>query len=320
MPFEKIKIEYKPQNDKDSLIIVDPSTNPPTPVQYFKLLLQDAGAGTPQNPLGPFPLASTIAIDDPNPAGLGDAAKSHISELAQPSGSNEVPQESFVVIRTQINDDPGTGQPTAMKKGTVKFFNESKGFGFVVSGQGPGQPEFDYLLRGDIDPTQTALTFAGPPDIQGGGPTLNSFFDIFVELHFDGSAAPTNPNAPLFSLTLTQAQNPQPASLLPSPSPHCWPCTTRKNNSPLVCSAFCTKSGRWSLWVQPPPKGLAQNLPNLHEVLARLCPVVNKPPKDGPVSFRIFKERSEYWGKTNGRERKPIFLAGSFGRLRKTTD
>ena len=42
LPFEKIKIEYKPQNDKDSLIIVDPSTNPPTPVQYFKLLLQDA--------------------------------------------------------------------------------------------------------------------------------------------------------------------------------------------------------------------------------------------------------------------------------------
>ena len=185
-----------------------PSTIPPTPVQNFDLVLQDAGVGTPQNPLGPLPLATTIAIDNPDPAGLGDAVKVKIINVST-THDDEAPQESFVVVRTQIND-PGTGQPTAMKKGTVKFFNESKGFGFVVGGQAPGQPEFDYLLRGDIDPTQTGLTFAGPPDVQGGGPTFDSFFDIFTELHFDGSV-PINPNAPLFSLTLTQV--PEPATM-----------------------------------------------------------------------------------------------------------
>lgn len=203
-PYQQIKFDYKPQNDKDSVVVVDPSTIPPTPLQYFKILLEDSGVGTPQNPLGPLAASATLGIVNPDPLGLGDAAFADIGWRL--TGSNENPVESFFHLVTQIND-PGTGQPTAMKKGTVKFFNESKGFSFVVGGQAPGQPEFDYLLRGDINPAQTGLTFAGPPDVQGGGPTFDSFFDIFTELHFDGSA-PTNPNVPLFSLTLTQVPEP----------------------------------------------------------------------------------------------------------------
>jgi cold shock CspA family protein len=34
-----------------------------------------------------------------------------------------------------------------MKKGTVKFFNESKGFGFVMDGGGNRQSEVEFLVR-----------------------------------------------------------------------------------------------------------------------------------------------------------------------------
>jgi hypothetical protein len=204
--FAQIKFEYKPQNDKDSIVVVDPSTSPPTPVQDFKLVLHDSGVGTPQNPLGPLLVASTIGIVNPDPAGLGDAAETYLSKLVQASGSQDTPTESFVVVRAQIND-PSTGQPTSMTKGTVKFFNEQKGFGFVVSGHSPGQPEFGYSLVGEINPAQLGLTFTGPPDVLGGGPTGDSYFDIFTQLHFDGSA-PIDPNVPLFSLTLTQVPEP----------------------------------------------------------------------------------------------------------------
>jgi hypothetical protein len=203
--FTKVIMNYKPQDDKDRIIILDPSTIPPTPVQNVDLILQDAGIGTPQNPLGPLPLATTLGIVTPDPAGLGDAARKVITNVGI-RHDDEAPQESFVVVRTQISD-PDTGQPTFMKKGTVKFFNESKGFGFVVSGQAPGQPEFDYSLVGQIDPAQLGLTFTAAPDVQGGGPTGDSFFDIFTQLHFDGTV-PINPDVPLFSLTLTQVPEP----------------------------------------------------------------------------------------------------------------
>jgi hypothetical protein len=104
-------------------------------------VLENAGAGTPQNPLGPWATSTTVGIVNPDPAGLGDAAQLITKAIVTGTGGDR-PSEDFIVVRTQITD-PGTGQPTAIENGMVKFFNESKGFGFVVRGQAPGQPEFD---------------------------------------------------------------------------------------------------------------------------------------------------------------------------------
>ena len=159
--FTKIKMDYKPQDDKDRIIILDPSTNPPTPVQNFDLVLQDAGVGTPQNPLGPLPLATTIAIDNPDPAGLGDAVKIKIINVST-THDDEAPQESFVVVRTPTQR-PRHRPADRHEEGHRQVLQRVERLRFVVSGQAPGQPEIDYLLRGDIDPTQTGLTLPARP-------------------------------------------------------------------------------------------------------------------------------------------------------------
>ena len=53
---------------------LDPSTNPPTPLQDVSFALQDARSGTPQNPPGPLATAATVGIVNPDPLGIGDAA------------------------------------------------------------------------------------------------------------------------------------------------------------------------------------------------------------------------------------------------------
>jgi hypothetical protein len=179
---------------------VDPSTSPPTPLQDITFTLNGAHAGTMQNPGGPLPASSSLSIVNPGPDGLGDAGAFDVFYTGSPG---DFPANSFFDIFTELTD-PNTGQPAEMKSGVVKFFNEAKGFGMVVSGHVPGSPEYFYSLTGEINPAQVGLTFADVPVVPGGG---SSFFDIFTELQFDGSGT-INPNLPLFEITLTTAPEP----------------------------------------------------------------------------------------------------------------
>ena len=186
---------------------VNPSTNPPTPLQDVAIVLNDARVGTLQNPGSPLPASSLLGIVNPDALGLGDPA---FFDVFFTGPTNDFSADSFFDVFLQASD-PGTGQPAAMTHGTVKFFNEKKGFGMVVSGQFPGQPEYDYSLLGQINPAQPGLSFANAPVVVGGGPAANSFFDIFTELRFDGPGT-INPSVPLFEITLTGV--PEPATVV----------------------------------------------------------------------------------------------------------
>ena len=142
------------------------------------------------------------ALSTPDPAGFGDAG---FFDVFYAGAAGDFPARSFFDVFTEITD-PGTGQPAEMKNGVVKFFNEAKGFGMVVSGQVPGSPEYFYSLTGEINPAQSGLSFADVPVVPGGGPPT-SFFDIFTELQFDGLGT-INPNLPLFEMTLTPVPEP----------------------------------------------------------------------------------------------------------------
>ncbi len=184
---------------------VDPATNPATQLQNIGFSLNDFRIGTMQNPGGTLQANLSGGLINPGPDGLGDAGFFDVFYTGSPS---EFPANSFFDVFTEITD-PNTGQPAEMKSGTVKFFNETKGFGMVVSGQVPGQPEYSYSLTGEINPAQMGLSFADVPVVPGGGPP-NSFFDVFTELQFDGGAF--DPSQPLFEITLTPV--PEPSTLV----------------------------------------------------------------------------------------------------------
>ena len=193
---EKVVIEH------EGFQFVDPSTNPPTPLQDVAVTLNGAHAGTMQNPGSTLPSSSSLGIVNPDPAGFGDAAFFDVFYAGAPG---DFPARSFFDVFTEMSD-PNTGQPAEMKSGVVKFFNEAKGFGMVVSGHVPGSPEYFYSLTGEINPAQSGLSFADVPVVPGGGPPA-SFFDIFTELQFNGPGA-INPNLPLFEITLTSVPEP----------------------------------------------------------------------------------------------------------------
>jgi hypothetical protein len=199
---KKLYMGNLPFSSSDKVGVFDPSTIPATELQDVSMFLNNAQIGTMQSPGGPLPSSSSLSIVNPGPDGLGDAASFDVSWSG---GGDDYPQESFFDVLLAITD-PNTGQPAEMQKGTVKFFNESKGFGMVVSGHVPGEPEYSYSLTGEINPAQLGLTFADVPVIPGGGPP-SSFFDIFTELRFDGLGT-INPNLPLFSITLTPVPEP----------------------------------------------------------------------------------------------------------------
>jgi len=201
---KKLYVGNLPYSSTDKVGAFDPSTVPATEVQELSLSLQDARTGTVQNPGDPLASSSSLSIVNPGPDGLGDAASLKVSWSGP---GQDMPQESFFVLHLAITD-PGTGQPTELKNGEVKFFNEAKGFGMIVSGHVPGEPEYFYSLTGEINPAQSGLSFANVPVIPGGG---SSFFDIFTELRYDGLGT-INPDLPLFEITLTPV--PEPSTLL----------------------------------------------------------------------------------------------------------
>ena len=197
---ESIKVVF----EEWKIQLVNPSTNPPTPLQDVNFSLNDARIGTLQNPGGTLPANLSGGLINPGPDALGDAGFLDVFYNGSPG---DFPANSFFDVFTEITD-PNTGQPAEMKNGTVKFFNESKGFGMVVSGHVPGSPEYLYSLMGEINPAQSGLSFANVPVVPGGG---SSFFDIFTELQFDGPGT-IDPSIPLFRLTLTPV--PEPSTLV----------------------------------------------------------------------------------------------------------
>lgn len=77
--------------------------------------------------------------------------------------------------------------------------------------QMPGNGAFDHVLIGEANPDQPGLSLSNlnvmlRPSLVG-----DSFFDVFVEISYDGSA-PLNPALPVFWLT-SAAQVPEPGSV-----------------------------------------------------------------------------------------------------------
>jgi hypothetical protein len=201
---KKLFVGNLPFSATDKVGIFDPSTSPATELQDFGISLNGAHIGTLQNPGSTLPSSSSLGIVNPGPDGLGDAG---FFDVFYNGPAGDFPANSFFDVFTEITD-PNTGQPAQMKKGTVKFFNDAKGFGIVVSGHLPGEPEYFYSLTGEINPAQLGLTFANVPVVPGGA---NSFFDIFTELQFDAPGM-IDPSVPLFRVTLTPV--PEPSTLV----------------------------------------------------------------------------------------------------------
>jgi hypothetical protein len=201
---KKLYVGNLPYSATDKVGIFDPSTSPATELQDVRISLNGAHIDNMQTPGAALPSSSSLGIVNPGPDGLGDAAFFDVFYTGAPG---DFPANSFFDVFTEITD-PNTGQPAEMKNGVVKFFNEAKGFGMLVSGHVPGEPEYLYSLMGEINPAQLGLKFANVPVVPGGG---GSFFDIFTELQFDGTGS-IDPNLPLFRLTLTPV--PEPSTLI----------------------------------------------------------------------------------------------------------
>jgi hypothetical protein len=204
---KKLYVGNLPFSATDQFGIFDPSSSPATELQDVGISLNGAHIGTLQNPGSPLPASSSLGIINPGPDGLGDAG---FFDVFYDGPAGDFPASSFFDVFTEITD-PNTGQPAEMKNGVVKFFNETKGFGMVISGQVPGEPEYFYSLTGEINPAQVGLSFADVSVVPGGGPPANSFFDIFTELQFDGPGT-IDPSLPLFRVTLTPV--PEPSTLV----------------------------------------------------------------------------------------------------------
>jgi len=177
-----------------------------TPVERLDIFLNTSRAGALQS------ASSSLGIVNPDSKGLGDASSFDVFYTGL---AGDFPANSFFDIFVDITD-PGNGQPGAMQKGTVKFFNEAKGFGFDSSTRLGGTPEL--LLNSFsslINPAQTGLSFSDVQIVQSStaDPNANSFFDIFTQLQFDGSGT-IDPNQPLFEITMTGNSVPEPSTLI----------------------------------------------------------------------------------------------------------
>jgi hypothetical protein len=206
---KKLYVGNLPFSATDRFGIFDRSTSPATELQDVSVALNDARIGTLQNPGSSLPASTSAGIVNPGSDGLGDAGFFDVFSIGSPG---VFPASSFFDVFFGITD-PSTGQSANMKKGTVKFFNETKGFDMVVSGQVPGEPEYSYSLIGQINPAQPDLSFAHVLIVEGSDPTANSFFDVFTEMRYGGSGT-INPNLPLFEITLTPVPEPSCVILL----------------------------------------------------------------------------------------------------------
>jgi len=186
---------------------VDKSTDPPTALQDVSVVLQDARTGTPQNPLGTLPTATTMGIVNPDPLGLGDAA---FFDVFYTGPANDFPANSFFDVFMDFTQ-PGTN---LRARGTVRVINPAaSSIAVGLGNQFAGGPELDTLLEGHINPFQQGLSFSGLQVVQGTSPDpfATSFFDIFMELRFDGSGT-IDPSVPLYRITLTGV--PEPATMV----------------------------------------------------------------------------------------------------------
>ncbi len=186
--------------DEQALRMEDDSTIPPTPLQDIRVRLNSAHRGTYAAPLDALSTSSLLGIVNAAANGRGDAGFLAVSYTG-PTGS--FPLASVFDLSLDILD-PGVGDPVLMKNGVVKFFNEAKGFGFVVTSESTGVSEPAYSITGRINPAQTGLTFSNAQVFQ---PTGDSFFDIFPELIFAPGGS-LDPSAPLFDLVVTPIPEP----------------------------------------------------------------------------------------------------------------
>jgi hypothetical protein len=196
-------------NTDDDLAFVDTSTDPARVVQDVSILLTDARVGTLLSPGSTLPASSSLGIVNLGPDDLGDAG---FFDVFYTGLSADFPTSSFFDVFFDITD-PGTGEPAAASTGTVKFFNDSKGFGFISTSGITGSAEYLYSLTGEINPVQPGLSFSELLIISGNPGELNfDGIDVLPELQFDGTGL-IDSTLPLFRITITGVPEPSAALL-----------------------------------------------------------------------------------------------------------
>jgi hypothetical protein len=204
----KLFVGGLPWDTNEDFAFVDESTDPARVVHDVGISLTDAREGTLLNPGSTLPASSSLGIVNLGPDDLGDAG---YFDVFYTGLSGDFPTSSFFDVLFNIIDR-GTGQPAATNKGTVKFFNDSKGFGFISTGGVPGAIGYSYSLTGEINPAQPGLSFSELLTRRGEPGELNfDGIDVLPELHFDGSGS-IDPTLPLFRITI--ASVPEPSTVL----------------------------------------------------------------------------------------------------------
>jgi hypothetical protein len=201
---KKLYVGNLPYSATDqALRMEDDASRPPTPLQDIRVILNSGRSGTYQAPLGTLPMNTALGIVNAGSNGRGDTGFLAVSFTG---AAGSYPSSSVFDMSLDFFD-PSTGgpaDPAAMKTGTVKFFNDAKGFGFVVSSDVTGVAVDAYSIVGRINSAHTGLTFS---NVQVFQPSANSQFDVFPELNLASGGA-LDPNAPLFDLLVTPVPEP----------------------------------------------------------------------------------------------------------------
>ena len=90
----------------------------------------------------------TLGITNPDASGLGDsgfAAHKRNGPLASYPETSLI--DDVVIVQNST-----TGDPSTLKTGVVKFFNDTKGFGFVLESDGSDGTSSFYEITGVIHP------------------------------------------------------------------------------------------------------------------------------------------------------------------------
>ena len=182
----------------DPFTFYDPSGGQPVAVEHTESSIHRA-----EWPSGGVSLVvhSTTGIVNPGPDGSGTTS---FFDVFYDGPANNFPTDSFFDTFVTITD-PGQN----LGRATVKQINNPN-----IAVQFPGGSEVLNSLVPQVNPAQVGLSLSGLQVVQGTSPdpNANSFFDIFMDLHFDGSGT-INPNLPLFEITTT-ATTPEPSTIV----------------------------------------------------------------------------------------------------------
>lgn len=187
--------------------------NPAVPVEEGVTGIESLRGGPLGGLGGTLPSSGAMMIVNPAADGTGSGEAASYDVFA-PSGLTSGPNTLHLTDAYGLPDSLIRGiasQPMVQNHPTDPTTTDHQYFEAFTTIEMPGSPGFDHVLIGEVNPDQpglslTNLNVALRPSLVG-----DSFFDVFVEISYDGSA-PLNPALPVFWLT-SAAQVPEPGCI-----------------------------------------------------------------------------------------------------------